>query len=134
VILVGITYMPNLGPSPSYTQYDCRCHSGKQHTHEQISSDTSGTELMWFDVTTFTKPRSWQPPNQGGLRDPVRRSQPTRGGRFVALNNNTASSGSIRTRGRPAVTPLTDVIKESSVKHASTLISTAGVGAGEPIF
>jgi len=52
--------------------------------------DSSGTELMWFDVTTCTQTRSWTLPITVDYGIGSGKGNPSRDGRFVALGNNTA--------------------------------------------
>ena len=62
LILDGTSYAPKLAPCPNYDLYDYRWHPSPAHPHEQINVNSSGNELMWFDVTTCTKTRTWTLP------------------------------------------------------------------------
>ena len=90
LILDGTTYAPRLAPCPNYDFYDYRWHPSRLHPHEQINVDRTGTELMWFDVTTCTKTRSWALPITVDYGIGSGEGNPSNDGRFVALSNNTA--------------------------------------------
>ena len=62
LLLDGETYAPHAAPCPDYPAWDYRWHPSREHANEQINVDAAGTELMWFDVTTCTKTRSWPLP------------------------------------------------------------------------
>src|SRR2546430_935334 len=66
LILDGTTYAPKLAPCSNYDLYDYRWHPSPAHPHEQINVNSSGNELMWFDVTTCTKTRPWHLPTPVG--------------------------------------------------------------------
>src|SRR5437867_2648758 len=65
LILDGTTYAPRYAPCPNYDLWDYRWHPSLAHPHEQINVNRAGTELMWFDVTTCTKTRTWTLPSGG---------------------------------------------------------------------
>ena len=90
LILDGTTYVPKFAPCPDYPLWDYRWHPSKLHPHEQINVNKSGTELMWFDVTTCTKTRSWRLPIKVDYGIGSGEGNPSNGGRFVALGSNTA--------------------------------------------
>jgi len=89
MILDGTTYLPKYGPCPSYNYYDYRWNPSPAHPNEQINVDPSGTELMWFDVVSCTKTRSWALPITVNYGIGSGEGNPSNDGRFVALGNNT---------------------------------------------
>ena len=88
VILDGSTYRPKLAPCANYARYDYRWHPSRSHPHEQINVDPTGNELMWFDVTTCTKTRTWTLPITVDYGIGSGEGNPSADGRFVALGNN----------------------------------------------
>ena len=90
LILDGTTYAPKLAPCSNYALYDYRWHPSPAHPHEQINVNSSGNELMWFDVTTCTKTRSWILPIAVDYGIGSGEGNPSNDGRFVALGNNSA--------------------------------------------
>ena len=90
LILDGTSYAPKLAPCPNYDLYDYRWHPSPAHPHEQINVNSSGNELMWFDVTTCTKTRSWILPIRVDYGIGSGEGNPSNDGRFVALGNNNA--------------------------------------------
>jgi len=88
LILDGNTYLPKLSPCGSYSPYDYRWHPSPAHPHEQINVSSSGTELMWYDVTTCTKTRTWTLPiAAAGFGSGE--GNPSNDGRYVALASAT---------------------------------------------
>ena len=87
LILDGATYLPRYGRCANYALYDYRWHPARPH--EQINVNPAGTELMWFDVTTCTKTRSWTLPITVDYGIGSGEGNPSHDGRFVALGNNT---------------------------------------------
>src|SRR5207249_7976481 len=59
LILDGVTYQPKAAPCSNYDLWDYRWHPSRAHAHEQINVNSTGKELMWFDVVSCTKTRSW---------------------------------------------------------------------------
>ncbi len=62
LLLDGRTYEPRATPCDAFDNYDYRWHPSPTHANEQIAVSRSGTELMWFDVTTCVKTRTWTLP------------------------------------------------------------------------
>jgi len=85
LILDGKTYLPKLSPCANYARYDHRWHPSPGHPHEQINVNSNGTELMWFDVTTCTKTRSWTLPIASDYGIGSGEGNPSMDGRFVAI-------------------------------------------------
>jgi uncharacterized protein YjdB len=82
--LDGNTYQPARGPCTNYSISDDRWHPSPAHPHERIA--VSGSELMWFDVTTCTKTRSWTLPiSVDGIGS--YEGNASNDGRYVALGN-----------------------------------------------
>ena len=89
MFLDGTTYQPRYAECSNYSQYDDRWHPSLSHPHEMINVNSAGRELMWFDVTTCTKTRSWALPiTVDGIGSS--KGNPSDDGRFVALGNNSA--------------------------------------------
>ncbi len=89
LILDGNTYAPLLAPCSDYVHFDYRWHPSPAHPHEQINVDRAGRELMWFDVTTCIKTRTWALPiTVDGFGSSEGNS--SNDGRFVALGNASA--------------------------------------------
>ena len=87
--LDGNTYQPVRGICSNYSISDDRWHPSPAHPHERVA--VSGTELMWFDVTTCTKTRSWTlPVSVDGIGS--YEGNPSHDGRYVALGNADGSS------------------------------------------
>ncbi len=91
LILDGNTYRPLLTPCGNYPSYDYRWHPSTSHPNEQINVNSGGNELMWFDVTTCTKTRTWTLPIAVNYGIGSGEGNPSNDGRFVAL----ASSASM---------------------------------------
>ena len=62
VYLDGLTFLPKSGPPSGYSAYDWRWHPSTSHKNEQINVNSSGSELMWYDVIARTKTRTWTLP------------------------------------------------------------------------
>src|SRR3989454_5905118 len=60
--LDGQTYLPLVGRCSGYDGDD-RWHPSPLHPRERINVSSSGTELMWFDVMSCVKTRSWALPD-----------------------------------------------------------------------
>src|SRR5947207_8986748 len=88
LILDGTTYAPKLAPCANYSLYDYRWHPSPAHPHEQINVDPTGNELMWFDVTTCTKTRTWTLPITVNYGIGSAEGNPSNDGRYVALSND----------------------------------------------
>src|SRR5437867_10501124 len=86
LILDGTTYQPKSGPCGSYDLWDYRWHPSRAHAHEQINVNRSGTELMWFDVVSCTKTRSWSLPIAADYGIGSGEGNPSNDGRFVMIN------------------------------------------------
>ncbi len=86
IYLNGSTYQPTLGPCATYSVSDDRWHPSLTHPHERIA--VSGSELMWFDVVTCTKTRSWSLPF-GVTGFGMWEGNPSFDGRFAALSEGT---------------------------------------------
>ena len=89
LILDGATYQPKAGPCGNYNLYDYRWHPSRAHAHEQINVNSSGSELMWFDVVSCTKTRSWSLPVAADYGIGSGEGNPSNDGRFVLLNGTT---------------------------------------------
>jgi len=89
LLLDGKTYTPKYAPCGNYDFYDYRWNPSHAHPHEQINVNSAGTELMWFDVTTCTKTRSWTLPITVDYGIGSGEGNSSRDGRFVALANGT---------------------------------------------
>jgi len=57
LILDGDTYQVKYGKCGNYSLGDDRWHPSRRHASERINA--RGSELMWFDVVSCTKTRSW---------------------------------------------------------------------------
>ena len=90
LILDGATYAPRYAPCGNYSLYDYRWHPSQSHPNEQINVTSAGTELMWFDVTTCTKTRSWTLPLTADYGIGSGEGNPSEDGRFVVVGNNSA--------------------------------------------
>jgi hypothetical protein len=90
IILDGHTYLPKYAPCANYPRYDYRWHPSPDYPHVQINVDSSGTELMWFDIYNCTKTRSWTLPIKVNYGIGSGEGNPSNDGRFVALGNDTA--------------------------------------------
>ncbi|HKQ56319.1 MAG TPA: T9SS type A sorting domain-containing protein [Candidatus Eisenbacteria bacterium] len=90
LILNGATYRPLQAPCSGDPRYDFRWHPGLAHPHEVINVDKSGSELMWWDVTTCTKTRSWTLPIKADYGIGSGEGNPSNDGRFVAVGNQNA--------------------------------------------
>ena len=83
VILDGETYQPKFGRCAGMSGDD-RWHPSPAHARERIA--VPGSELMWFDVVSCTKTRSWTLPfSVSGLG--AGEGNPSVDGRYVALFN-----------------------------------------------
>ena len=60
LMLDGNTYQVRYGECSNYSIHDDRWHPSPAHPHERINA--GGTELMWFDVISCTKTRTWTLP------------------------------------------------------------------------
>ena len=89
LILDGTTFVPRYTNCANYALYDHRWHPSLDHPHEQINVNSSGTELMWFDVTTCTKTRSWTLPITVNYGIGSGEGNASNDGRFVALASST---------------------------------------------
>ncbi|TMQ60940.1 MAG: hypothetical protein E6K76_00350 [Candidatus Eisenbacteria bacterium] len=89
LILDGSTYLPKLAPCGSYSPYDYRWHPSPAHANEQINVDGSGAELMWFNVATCTKTRTWTLPVTVNYGIGSGEGNPSNDGRYVALASAT---------------------------------------------
>src|SRR5438128_2156282 len=86
LILDSATYQPKYAPCDNYDLWDYRWHPSRAHAHEQINVDPSGTELMWFDVVSCTKTRSWSLPIAADYGIGSGEGNPSNDGRFVMIN------------------------------------------------
>lgn len=89
VLLNGTTFAPVAQPCGNYDFYDYRWHPSRSHSHEQINVNSAGDELMWFDVTTCTKTRSWKLPITVDYGIGSGEGNPSMDGRYVVLGNQT---------------------------------------------
>jgi PKD repeat protein len=82
LLLDGLTYAVLAGRCPNYPSGDDRWHPSPAHPRERIN--VTDTELMWFDVVSCVKTRSWTlpfPVHEMGWAE----GNPSADGRFVAL-------------------------------------------------
>ncbi|MCX7827397.1 MAG: hypothetical protein N2689_17845, partial [Verrucomicrobiae bacterium] len=80
--LDGNTYQPRFARPKNYDVGTDRWHPGRQHPHERININRTGTRLEWFDVVRGAQTRCWE------LPFPVARElemNPSSDGRFVLL-------------------------------------------------
>ncbi len=89
LFLDGTTYKPLFGPCANDPLWDYRWHPSRSHPHELINVDQTGTELMWFDVTTCTKTRTWPLPITSQYGIGSAEGNPSNDGRYVAIASNT---------------------------------------------
>jgi hypothetical protein len=89
LFLDGTTYKPLFGPCANDPLWDYRWHPSRSHAHELINVDQTGTELMWFDVTTCTKTRTWPLPITSQYGIGSAEGNPSNDGRYVAIASNT---------------------------------------------
>jgi hypothetical protein len=84
--LDGNTYQVRYSRCANYSLKDDRWHPSREHPQEKINA--GGAELMWFNVVTCTKTRTWTLPFSvsyfGGGE-----GNPSADGRFAALNDAT---------------------------------------------
>jgi len=85
LILDGSTYEPKSGPCSNYPLWDYRWHPTLAHAHEQINVTADGLELMWFDVVSCTKTRSWTLPIAASYGIGSGKGNPSNDGRFVVI-------------------------------------------------
>ena len=88
IILGGGNYLPRHLPCMNYDRYDWRWHPLTAHRNEQINVNEAGTELMWFDVTTCTKTRSWPLPIVAGYGIGSGEGNPSEDGRYAVIAND----------------------------------------------
>jgi hypothetical protein len=88
VILNGQTYQPRFAPCGGYDNYDWRWHPTTAHRNEQINVNRDGTELMWYDVSTCTKTRSWPLPIVAEYGIGSSKGNTSNDGRYVAIAND----------------------------------------------
>ena len=89
LILDGSTYEPKSGPCSNYPLWDYRWHPTLAHAHEQINVTADGLELMWFDVVSCTKTRSWTLPIAASYGIGSGKGNPSNDGRFVVIAGTT---------------------------------------------
>ena len=89
LLLDGKTFTPVAQPCGNYDFYDYRWHPSRSHPHEQINVNSAGDELMWFDVTTCTKTRSWKLPITVDYGIGSGEGNASNDGRYVVLGNQT---------------------------------------------
>ena len=85
LFLDGTTYRPVSGPCASDPLYDYRWHPSRSHANEMVNVTGSGTELMWYDVTSCTKTRTWALPVTSDYGLGSGEGNPSNDGRFVAV-------------------------------------------------
>jgi hypothetical protein len=88
IIVGGGNYLPRYLPCPGYARYDWRWHPLTAHRNEQINVNQAGTELMWYDVTTCTKTRSWPLPIVANYGIGSGEGNPSNDGRYVVIAND----------------------------------------------
>ena len=89
LFLDGTTYVPKFGPCSNDPLYDYRWHPARAHANTMINVSSSGTELMWYDVVTCTKTRSWPLPITASYGIGSGEGNPSNDGRFVCVANAT---------------------------------------------
>jgi len=87
VFLDGTTYLPRFGPCAGDPLYDYRWHPARAHANTMINVNSAGTELMWYDVVTCTKTRSWPLPITASYGIGSGEGNPSNDGRFVCIAN-----------------------------------------------
>lgn len=90
LILDGETYAPRYGKCVDYDQWDYRWHPSTAHPQEQINVNSTGVELMWFDVTTCTKTRSWTLPIRANDGIGSGEGNVSNDGRYVVIANDSS--------------------------------------------
>ncbi len=83
--LDGQTYLPKVGRCSGYSGDD-RWHPSPLHPHERVNVSNTGTELMWYDVVSCTKTRSWPLPLTVQYFGPSE-GNPSLDGRYAALTD-----------------------------------------------
>lgn len=86
LFLDGETYAPKFGPCSNYDYYEDRWHPSREHPNERIN--VKGSQLIWFDVVSCVKTRSWTLPVAVPGIGPWE-GNPSADGRFVALTDST---------------------------------------------
>jgi len=89
LILDGSTYQPKSPPCGNYPSWDYRWHPSRAHAHEQVNVTSDGLELMWFDVASCTKTRSWTLPIPADYGIGSGEGNPSNDGRFVLIAGST---------------------------------------------
>ena len=89
VLLDGTTYLPRLQPCPDDPLYDYRWHPSRARANTVINVERSGRELMWYDVVTCTKTRSWTLPITADYGIGSGEGNASNDGRFVCIANAT---------------------------------------------
>jgi hypothetical protein len=90
LFLDGSIYLPRFGPCPSDPLYDYRWHPSAARATTMINVNSAGTELMWYDVATCTKTRSWSLPIVADYGIGSGEGNPSNDGRFVCISNETS--------------------------------------------
>jgi hypothetical protein len=86
LLLDGDTYLPRVPTCSGYSPNDYRWHPSPSHPHEQMN--VTGSELMWYDVVTCTKTRTWTLPfSVSGFGSGE--GNPSNDGRYAALASAT---------------------------------------------
>src|SRR5258705_9453196 len=93
LMIDGTSFAPRYGRCDNYVLWDYRWHPSPRHPHEQINVNRAGSELMWFDVTTCTKTRSWALPLVAGYGIGSGEGNPSNDRRLVAIGNHRAAGG-----------------------------------------
>jgi len=87
LFLDGTNYLPRFGGGSPL--YDYRWHPSRAYANTMINVNSAGTELMWYDVVTGTKSRSWTLPITVDYGIGSGEGNPSNDGRFVCLANAT---------------------------------------------
>jgi hypothetical protein len=87
LFLDGTTYVPKFGTCSNDPLYDYRWHPSRAHANTMINVNSAGTELMWYDVVTCTKTRSWPLPITASYGIGSGEGNPSNDGRFVCVAN-----------------------------------------------
>jgi hypothetical protein len=89
LILDGETYRPRYTPCEGFDNYEYRWHPSPKHPTVQIAVNKAGTELMWFDVATCRKLRSWTLPFPADYGIGSSEGNVSEDGRYVVISDDT---------------------------------------------
>jgi hypothetical protein len=90
LLLDGTTFVPAKMPCDDDPLYDYRWHPSPTRANTMINVTRDGNELMWYDVITCEKTRSWPLPITVDYGIGSGEGNPSNDGRFVCLANATS--------------------------------------------